>query len=546
MSCHVMTDVTRYPPATHSQSSSTKKASRPPFAPIPIGPTYPDSAYRLERSIRYHLKPLDYSSLANSNFDNPDPEFTIICPHFHDLVRLYFDGLIQHHSRLDLILQDKRLERVSHPSRSFAIALPGFSEDQPRYYLPSLRYELPSRMEIFKTEPFTHNHERFLEEQAMSPKDSLPPREDSGQPVDVSLDSFDEIHIIFKDQQKVPDNDPLFKDCIINAKSGLKLSKSGKILILPSMRSEILLLAHGSIEAGHPPFAQCRKPLQRSDFQWPDMRNDLSTHVNACICQKTAPVPKTAISSTGSLNSVRRPFESLHCDSIGPLSAYTYGYKYIVHFVDAFSKFSILVPTKDLKVTTIVNALISSVYSVFGAPRRIHSDNGPEFANKIFSLLCQFLNIEHSQSLPHYHQSNGLVERQHRSFLQVIRRMLLDFSDYHNWSDYVPLCQMVLNSQERKALNTFPYCLIFGPDTSPRLLPNQLLNSLSTHFLPPDKPEFIEHLLTLTKTLLASWEAVTLSPVLLPTDVPEPAYCPQADDRVLFCARSQTNSTVTL
>ncbi|KAL0226214.1 hypothetical protein P9112_013538 [Eukaryota sp. TZLM1-RC] len=165
------------------------------------------------------------------------------------------------------------------------------------------------------------------------------------------------------------------------------------------------------------------------------------------------PLPKTLISSTGSLNSVRRPFESLHCDPIGPLSADTYGYKYIVHFVDAFPKFSILVPTKDLKATTILNALISSVYSVFDAPRRIHSDNGPEFANKIFSLLCQFLNIEHTQSLPHYHQSNGLVERQHRSSLQVIRRMLLDCSDYHNWSDYVPLCQMVLNSQERKALN---------------------------------------------------------------------------------------------
>ncbi|KAL0210764.1 hypothetical protein P9112_009062 [Eukaryota sp. TZLM1-RC] len=318
---------------------------------------------------------------------------------------------------------------------------------------------------------------------------------------------------------RVPDNDPLFANCLIDAQSGLKLSKSGKILVPSSMRSEILLLAHGSIEAGHPQFAECWKSLQQSDFQRPDMRNDLLTHVNACIpCKKTAPVPKTTISSTGSLHSVCRPFESLHCDSIGSLSADIYVYKYIVHFVDAFSKFCILVPTKDLKATTIVNALISSVYSVFGAPRRIHSDNGPEFANKIFSLLCQFLNIAHSQSLPHYHHSNGLIKRQHRCFLQVIRRMLLDFSDYHNWSDYVPLCQMVLNSQERKALNTYPYCLIFGSDTSPRLLPNQLLNSLSTHPLPPDKPEFIDHLLTITKKLLASWEAVTLSPVPLPSD----------------------------
>ncbi|KAL0210099.1 hypothetical protein P9112_010183 [Eukaryota sp. TZLM1-RC] len=110
--------------------------------------------------------------------------------------------------------------------------------------------------------------------------------------------------------------------------------------------------------------------------------------------------------------------------------------------------------------------------------------------------------------------------------------MLLDFSDYHNWSDYVHLCQMVLNSQARKALNSSPYRLVFGSDTSPRLLPNQLLNALFTHFLPPDKPEFIEHLATPTKKLLVSWEAVAQSSVPLPFDVPEPSYNPQVNDRV--------------
>ncbi|KAL0207837.1 hypothetical protein P9112_010424 [Eukaryota sp. TZLM1-RC] len=490
--------------------------------------------------------------------------FSFDCVHI-DGPKNFWADYLSHASLLPEKKKEKKTKDICDNSTPELCCLMTY-RDQAKYYLPVLRYELPSRLEIFETEPFTFNHERFLEDQALLPKDSLPSREDSDQPVDFSLDYSDEVHIvyavtvpnssdsstqellpskpscspaaaflnkIFKDQQKVPDNDPLFKDCIIDAKSALKLSKSGKILILPFMRSEILLLAHGSIEAGHPPFTHCWKYLQRSDFQWPDMRNDLLTHVDACIpCQKTAPVPNTAISPTGSLNSVRRPFESLYCNSIGPLSVDTYGYKYIVHFVDAFSKFSILVPTKDLKATTVVNALISSVYSVFGAPRRIHSDNGPEFANKIFSFLCQFLNIEHSQSLPHYHQSNGLVERQHRSFLQVIRRMLLDFSDYHNWSDYVPLCQMVLNFQKKKSLNTSPYCLIFGSDTSPRLLPNQLLNSLSAHPLPPDKPVYIDHLLTLTKKLLASWEAVPQSPVPLPTDVPEPAYCPQVNGRV--------------
>ncbi|KAL0210100.1 hypothetical protein P9112_010184 [Eukaryota sp. TZLM1-RC] len=338
-----------------------------PFAIPGIELVYGHQIDPSDRSIHYYLKPLDYSSLSEADFNNPDPDFIhddpITCSYFPHLLNLFFNGPIQHHSRLDFFLQDKHLEIVPHPTRSRAFALPGFPADQPRYYLPSFRSELRSRLEIFEVDPAMYNHERFLEEQSMSPIEDLPSREDSDQPIYISSDSSDEVHLvstitssstsdssvqellpsgppsspaaaflnkIFKDQQKVPDNDPLFKDCIIEAKSGLKLTKSGKILIPPSTRPEILLLAHGSIEAGHPPFAQCWKSLQQSDFHWPNMRNDLLTRVNSCIpCQKTAPVPKTSISSTGSLNSVCRPFESLHCDSIGPLSADTYGYKYI-------------------------------------------------------------------------------------------------------------------------------------------------------------------------------------------------------------------------
>ncbi|KAL0205621.1 hypothetical protein P9112_000928 [Eukaryota sp. TZLM1-RC] len=316
-----------------------------------------------DRSIHYHLMPLDYSSVAEAELDNPDPDFihneSTSCSHFPDLINLYFNGPIQHHSILDFIFQDKRLEIIPHPTRSHAFALLGYPADQPRYYLPSLRSELPSRLEVFEAEPAMFNHKRFLKEQSMSLAEDLPSREHPDQPIDISSDSSDDVHIvsavtssstsdssshgllpskhfsspaaaflnkIFKAQQKVPDNDPLFANCLIDAPSGLKLSKSGKILVPPSMRPEILLLAHGSIEAGHPPFAQCWKFFQQSDFQWPDMRNDLRTHVNACIpCQKTAPIPKTLISSTGSLNSVRRPFESLHCDSIGPLPVDSYG-----------------------------------------------------------------------------------------------------------------------------------------------------------------------------------------------------------------------------
>ncbi|KAL0223109.1 hypothetical protein P9112_002499 [Eukaryota sp. TZLM1-RC] len=117
------------------------------------------------------------------------------------------------------------------------------------------------------------------------------------------------------------------------------------------------------------------------------------------------------ISTTGALGSASRLFRYLHCDCIGPLPFDVAGQKYIVHFVDAFTKFSILVPSRIQKGQTIVDAILTHVFSVFGAPKSIHSDNGPEFSSRIFSLLCFYLNMEHSLSIPHFHQSNRLVER---------------------------------------------------------------------------------------------------------------------------------------
>ncbi|KAL0226635.1 hypothetical protein P9112_013959 [Eukaryota sp. TZLM1-RC] len=189
---------------------------------------------------------------------------------------------------------------------------------------------------------------------------------------------------IFKEQQKLSDSDSLFADSYIHRSTGLKMLNSSqpKILIPPFLRPEILLLTHGSAEAGHPSVDIAWKKLKDSDFHWPDMKADLISHIAECIpCQKTTPILKNSIPSTGSLNSAKRPFEYLHCDTIGPLTVDSYGNKYVIHFVDAFSKFSILVPVADVTALTVVNSILIHVYSVFGAPRSIHSDNGPEFSN---------------------------------------------------------------------------------------------------------------------------------------------------------------------
>ncbi|KAL0216236.1 hypothetical protein P9112_008420 [Eukaryota sp. TZLM1-RC] len=109
----------------------------------------------------------------------------------------------------------------------------------------------------------------------------------------------------------------------------------------------------------------------------------------------------------------------------------------------------------------------------------IHSDNGPEFANETFKIVCNRLAIEMSNSIPHYSESNGLVERKHRDVLQCLRKLLIDFNDYGNWSTYVPISQLLINSTKSRKTGFTPYELMFGSSISPGTDPANILGNLS-------------------------------------------------------------------
>ena len=56
--------------------------------------------------------------------------------------------------------------------------------------------------------------------------------------------------------------------------------------------------------------------------------------------------------------------------------------------------FTWCIPIPDKSAETIVKAYIKNVYSHYGGSRKILSDNGTEFKNKLFSQVAKDLNVE--------------------------------------------------------------------------------------------------------------------------------------------------------
>ena len=75
------------------------------------------------------------------------------------------------------------------------------------------------------------------------------------------------------------------------------------------------------------------------------------------------------------------------------LSRYNKGIKYLLCAIDLFSKYAWVVPMKDKKSTSIVNAF-KKIISEGRKPNKIWVDQGSEFYNKSFTDFLKMNNIE--------------------------------------------------------------------------------------------------------------------------------------------------------
>ena len=76
------------------------------------------------------------------------------------------------------------------------------------------------------------------------------------------------------------------------------------------------------------------------------------------------------------------------------LSKYNKGSKYLLCTIDLFSKYAWVVPIKDKKETSIVNAFEKLISEWWRKPNKIWVDQGSEFYNQSFKDFLRINNIE--------------------------------------------------------------------------------------------------------------------------------------------------------
>ena len=186
-----------------------------------------------------------------------------------------------------------------------------------------------------------------------------------------------------------------------------------RVVIPPSHRKRILEDLHDQ----HPGI--CRmKALARSYLWWPNLDQEIETKVRACnVCQANVNAPPAA--PIHPWNWPSQPWKRIHIDH------FEFEKNFYLIVIDSHSKWIEVIPTRLMTASKTIE-ILRNLFSSYGLPEVLVSDNGPGFVSKEFQRFTEANGIRHIVSPPYHPASNGAAERAVQVVKQALRKQVLD------------------------------------------------------------------------------------------------------------------------
>jgi len=121
---------------------------------------------------------------------------------------------------------------------------------------------------------------------------------------------------------------------------------------------------------------------------------------------------------------VSEPFAEVAIDIIGPLPVYQEsGNRFILTVLDLCTHYPEANPLKQHTAANVAQAL-GTVFSRFGFPQEILSDQGSDFMSELMQVFLNEFSAHHIRTSPYHPQSNGARERFNGTLKGTLRRRL--------------------------------------------------------------------------------------------------------------------------
>ena len=238
--------------------------------------------------------------------------------------------------------------------------------------------------------------------------------------------------------------------------------------VMPRSCAPLLLrLAHD--ELGHNGSARTYMLMKRLYF-WKSMKLEVYNYVKKCrVCQQHNIIPVKYVK--GHFEVPKSPMEFISMDLIGEFPKSSKDNCYALTVICMLTGFTFCIPIPSKSASDVVKAYIENVYTKYGGSKKILTDNGTEFKNKLFTQVATELGVEYKCYTPPYHpQSNGRIEGFHH-FLKAC--MSKHIKQAKEWDEVTDLACAAYNFFPNEHSKESPFFLMFGRD--PRIPLQSLL-----------------------------------------------------------------------
>ncbi|GET57438.1 DDE-type integrase/transposase/recombinase [Rhizophagus irregularis DAOM 181602=DAOM 197198] len=193
----------------------------------------------------------------------------------------------------------------------------------------------------------------------------------------------------------------------------------------------------------------------KENYWWKNMKEDVEEYVRTCWnCQmRGKPRGKNELTPI----KINEPFEMIGIDIVGPLKETEKGNKYIVVAMDYFTKWPEAAPLKEATAKEVVEFIWRDIICRHGCPKKIISDRGTHFNNKMMEELVERCGINHRLSTPYRPQTNGLVERFNKTLCEGLAKL-----GEENWDKHIPSVLFAYRTKKQSSTRIKPFYATYG------------------------------------------------------------------------------------
>ena len=224
-----------------------------------------------------------------------------------------------------------------------------------------------------------------------------------------------------------------------------------RVVVPKVLRQRVLQQAH----AGHMGQTKMKEVL-RTYFYWPGMSQEIDECVRVCPACITFSKQNKSAPMKSVVQETFKPWEKVAVDITGP-SERLDGHMYL-SVIDYHSRYPFLFKLKTGSSSEII-ACLSVLFSMFGVPHYLVSDNGPNLVSDQMESFLISNGIVHNKCSIYYPQANGVVERLHGTVKNRVDKLAMEGM---NMDDAIRVVLTEIRSSPNSGTGFTPFFLLFG------------------------------------------------------------------------------------